>query len=1099
MEGIRTAIELQDHFSGVLMNIINTVNLSVSAMEQMQAVMSGPVDTAAIQEMREQLDDASLAAQELNAAMQSVEFSGTVHVPEIPEVPEPAWIPTPAVMNRMPQPNTADGFRVPVTPYMDGELQVGLPESLTVPVTPQVTEQPQIDVPEGIMVPVTPQVTEQPQIDAPENIHIDVSVGGLSEGEQQAVRLSERLGGVTRMQEAIHEIAASVYVLPEDTEKEIFGINREIGRMQAAIAFLESNPFDLNTEIAKLQVESISASLDELAGKQRQIDGYMEHAASRLLSARAEPAERPAQWQAYNGPEVFTGTGIERFQQEVQSADAMLRTLNRTQAQVAAGMGRMNGFPPEMAADMTGMQERLQAIESQIRAIGGNPLNVGTDAANAGLEQLRAQLNQAVQDQELMNQAVADMDVAAANEAYLRLSETIGGTERYLRDNVDEQGRFNREIRQGAQDADRLTGTIKRVVAAYATMQTASRVLDLSDTLASTTARLNLMNEMNGSLHTTGELQDMIWLSAERARGSYQASADAVSKLGLMAGNAFSGNEEIIAFMEQVNKQFAIAGTSAAGIDAAVLQLTQAMSSGVLRGEEYNSILEQAPNIIQSISGYIEGNADVLSSVASEMGMTAEELSGNVQGHMKDIAGEGLLSAELVKAALFQAADETNAKFENMPKTFGQIWTSFQNTALIAFQPVLERINGIGNSEGFQTFVDGAVNGLVMVADTALNVFDIMTAGAGLVADNWSWLSPVIYGVAAALAVYGGYLAMTKGMERASAVAKGIMVVAEYAYAAATGTAVAATTAQTVAQMGLNTALLACPVTWIVLAVVAFVAAIYAAVAAVNHFAGTSVSATGLIAAVFAVLGAFLINTFVMPLWNGFAMLANFFGNVFNDPVAAVKVLFYDMCLTVIGYIQKLAQAVETLLNKIPGVTVDITSGLDNFYSGLEQAQQAVKDESGWVEYVRKMDFIDYRDAANAGYSFGEGMESRLSGFDMTSFFGGGLPDAGSYEDLSRYEVPVPPGLGDIGSGVDDIAGNTGAIADSLDVTEEDLKWLRDIAEQEAVNRFTIAEIKIDQTNHNNIKNGMDLDGVVSGLTDAMLEAIDSSAEGVHV
>ena len=340
---------------------------------------------------------------------------------------------------------------------------------------------------------------------------------------------------------------------------------------------------------------------------------------------------------------------------------------------------------------------------------------------------------------------------------------------------------------------------------------------------------------------------------------------------------------------------------------------------------------------------------------------------------------------------------------------------------------------------------------------------------------------------------------MTKGMELASAAAKGIMVVAEYAYAAATGTAVAATTAQTAAQMGLNTALLACPVTWIVLAVVAFVAAIYAAVAAVNHFAGTSVSATGLIAAVFAVLGAFLINTFVMPLWNGFAMLANFFGNVFNDPVAAVKVLFYDMCLTVIGYIQKLAQAVETLLNKIPGVTVDITSGLDNFYSGLEQAQQAVKDESGWMEYVRKMDFIDYRDAANAGYSFGEGMESRLSGFDMTSFFGGGLPDAGSYEDLSRYEVPVPPGLGDIGSGVDDIAGNTGAIADSLDVTEEDLKWLRDIAEQEAVNRFTIAEIKIDQTNHNNIKNGMDLDGVVSGLTDAMLEAIDSSAEGVHV
>lgn len=1123
MEGIRTAIELQDHFSGVLMNIINAANLSVSAIEQMQAVMNGPVNTASIQGMRAQLDEAALAAQELNAAMQGIEGPGPVSFPDIPAggIPGPGGAKVPALDAAGVQPRTAVPERVtiPVVPQMTERPRVDLPEEITVPVTPQITEQPQVDIPEGLTVdvsaavtkqpqidlpeglsvPVTPQVTEQPKFDVPESVRVDVSVSGLPESEAQAAGLTERLQDISRLQEAIREIAASVYVLPEDTEKEISGINREIGRMQAAMDFLESNPFDLNTEIAKFQVESISASLDELAGKQRKIDGYMEHAASRLVVAGQGPVEIPVRWQAYEGPEVFTGTGIERFGQEVQSADAMLASLNRTQAQVAAGMAGIRGFPPDMAADMGRMQGRLQAIQGRIQAISGNPLNMGTDTANAGLEQLRAQLTQAVQEQGRMNQAVADMDVGAANEAYLRLSETIGGTERYLRDNVDGQGRFNQEIRQGAQDADRLMGTIKRAVAAYATMQTASKVLDLSDTLASTTARLNLMNEMNGSLHTTGELQDMIWLSAERARGSYQATADAVSKLGLMAGNAFSGNEEIIAFMEQVNKQFAIAGTSAAGIDAAMLQLTQAMSSGVLRGEEYNSILEQAPNIIQSITGYIEGNEAVLSSVASSMGMTAEELSGNVQGHMKDIAGEGLLSAELVKAALFQAADETNAKFENMPKTFGQIWTSFQNTALIAFQPVLERINGIGNSEGFQTFVDGAVNGLVMVADTALNVFDIMTAGAGLVADNWSWLLPVIYGVAAALAVYGGYLAMTKGMELASAAAKGIMVVAEYAYAAATGTAVAATTAQTAAQMGLNTALLACPVTWIVLAVVAFVAAIYAAVAAVNHFAGTSVSATGLIAAVFAVLGAFLINTFVMPLWNGFAMLANFFGNVFNDPVAAVKVLFYDMCLTVIGYIQKLAQAVETLLNKIPGVTVDITSGLDNFYSGLEQAQQAVKDESGWVEYVRKMDFIDYRDAANAGYSFGEGMESRLSGFDMTSFFGGGLPDAGSYEDLSRYEVPVPPGLGDIGSGVDDIAGNTGAIADSLDVTEEDLKWLRDIAEQEAVNRFTIAEIKIDQTNHNNIKNGMDLDGVVSGLTDAMLEAIDSSAEGVHV
>ena len=197
-----------------------------------------------------------------------------------------------------------------------------------------------------------------------------------------------------------------------------------------------------------------------------------------------------------------------------------------------------------------------------------------------------------------------------------------------------------------------------------------------------------------------------------------------------MAGDAFSSSEETIAFMEQVNKQFRIAGTEAAGIDAAMLQLTQAMGSGVLRGEEYNSILEQAPNIIQAIADYLEVP----------------------KGELKDMAAEGMITADIVKAAMFAAADETNAKFESMPMTFEQIWTSFENHALMAFQPVLERMNEIGNSEAFQGIVDNAITALSVVAGLALEAFDLLVAGAQLLADNWSWLSPIIYGVAGALA-----------------------------------------------------------------------------------------------------------------------------------------------------------------------------------------------------------------------------------------------------------------------------------------------------------------------------------------------------------
>jgi hypothetical protein len=340
-------------------------------------------------------------------------------------------------------------------------------------------------------------------------------------------------------------------------------------------------------------------------------------------------------------------------------------------------------------------------------------------------------------------------------------------------------------------------------------------------------------------------------------------------------------------------------------------------------------------------------------------------------------------------------------------------------------------------------------------------------------------------------------LGITKAAEIASAAGKAILIVAEYAHAAATGAAVSATTAETAAQMGLNTALLECPLTWIIVLIIAVVAAIYAAVAAINKFTGTTYSATGIIAGLFAVLGAHIINTFVVPAWNGFASLANFFGNVFNNPVAAVKVLFYDMCLTVIGYIANLASAIETLLNKIPGVTVDITSGLDNFYAGLEQAQQAVKDESGWVEYVQKMDYVDYSSAAQAGYSFGESVADSVSSMlDPSSLFNTGDIDIPTPED---YASAFTGGTSGIGDDVSDIAGNTSSIADSMDITDEELKYMRDLAEQEAINRFTTAEINIDQSGmQNTINNGMDLDGVIDGLTDAVNETVAVMAEGVH-
>lgn len=574
-----------------------------------------------------------------------------------------------------------------------------------------------------------------------------------------------------------------------------------------------------------------------------------------------------------------------------------------------------------------------------------------------------------------------------------------------------EERRLNQAISAGNDGMDSMLDKAKNIATTIGVGTGIKKLIALSDQMTSTNARLALLVTDNGSV---SELEQKIMASAQRSRAAYLDTAAAVASMGANAGNAFDHDmDQVIAFMEQVNKQFVIGGATAQGQSAAMLQLTQAMAAGALRGEELNSILENAPGIARAIEQYM----------------------GIAEGSIKEYAAEGKVTAQVVKNALFSVADETNAKFESMPMTWAQVWTMMSNIALQALEPVLTFINWLAN--------------------------------------NIEIIGPLVLGVAAALAVY---LIATKGVAAATKVWTAVVNLLSIGFGVLTGN----TAAASAAVFTFNSALLASPITWIIMCVLIVIGLIYAAVAAINHFKGTSVSATGIIAGVFAVLGAHILNSTVIPIQNGFAMVANFLGNVFNNPVAAIKVLFYDMALTVIGYISNMAHAIENVINKIPGVTVDITSGLDSFYAGLEQAQQAVKDESGWVEYVQKMDFIDYGDAAKAGYNFGAGVENKIGGmFNMGD--GGGF-------DMSSM-------MGDVGS----IAGDTGSIADSLSVTDEEMEYLRDIAERDAINRFTTAEVKIDMTGMTNkIDGSADIDGIITELTDGFTEALVTAAEGVH-
>lgn len=788
-----------------------------------------------------------------------------------------------------------------------------------------------------------------------------------------------------------------------------------------------------------------------------------------------EPVEIPITWNT-DGVDVFTGTGVERFQQEVQSANDMLNTLNTTQARISQTAQGMDILPDAAVQDMNTMQQRLSAIQQRIQQIENNPVNVGADNANAELEQLRMQLNQAIQEQNSLNQAMQNMDVSAANDAYLRLSQTVGNTERYIRDNVDEQGRFNQEISAGTQQANELTNTIKRAVAAYVSIQTVGKALNISDELVQTTSRLNMMND---GVQTTAELVNMVYAAAQDARGSFSQMADVVARFGNNAKDAFSSSEEVVAFADLIQKQMTIAGASTQEAANAELQLSQALGSGVLRGDELNSIFEQAPNLIQNIADYLDVPI----------------------GKIREMAADGELSADVVKAAIFSAADDINSKFNEMPMTWGQMWQSMQNTALIAFQPVLQRLNDLANSEAFQTFIQGAIEAMATLANILLNVFDLAVSIGTFIGDNWSIIAPIVYGIVAALTAYIAISAIVAAIN-------GVMAIAEGVKAAAQMMATGATFAETAAQQGLNAALMACPLTWIIMLILALIVVIFAVCNAIAKMTGIANSGFGVITGGVNVVIQFFKNlgltvaNIALGIGNAIAALASNMMTAFHNAICSVQSWFYNLLSTALSVIEGICSA----LNKLPFVEFDysgISSAADDYAAkaseaaGNKEDYQSISDafNEGFTTFDAFQDGWA-SDAFNAGAAWGDGIADKVSNFSLSDVFGQtDIPNVGDYTSGFNDAI-ANSGVGDSIGNIDD---NTGKIKDSLEVSEEDLKYLRDIAEQEAINRFTTAEINVDMSGmQNTVNSGDDIDGFMTKLTDSVNEAVDNMTEGVH-
>ena len=674
--------------------------------------------------------------------------------------------------------------------------------------------------------------------------------------------------------------------------------------------------------------------------------------------------------------------------------------------------------------------------------------------------------------QQASGRAVDTAAIREAREEWAKAGTAFDAIEENIRNANNEQQKFNNSIRGGNNSANGLLSTIKKIAVAAGGIVGINKVQNISDKLASTKARLNLLVDDGGSVEA---LEQKIMASAQRSRSVYFDTASAVAKLGLNAGNAFGGNmDQVIAFMEQVNKQFVIGGATAQEQSYAMIQLTQAMAAGALRGEELNSILDGAPGIARAIEKYM----------------------GIAEGSIKTVAQEGKVTAEVVKNAMFAMADETNAKFDSMPKTWAQIWAGMKNQALSMFAPILTKINQIANSSKFQQVTTALINGLAGVANIASSVLDILISIASVIVDNWSWIQPIIMGIVAAMLIYNGVMLVGNTIMAVQAAVKAIHTAMTTAWSVATFTA-------TVAQQGLNAALLACPLTWIILLIIAVIAAIYAACAAVAKFTGIANSGFGVICGGIMVVIAFFKNlglsvaNIALGIWNALGACASNIGTAFHNVISNVQGWFYNLLSTALTVVAGICEA----LNKLPFVEFDY-SGITNKAS--EYAAKSAEAYGNVEEYKSVADafnegmstFDTFQDgwAADAfasGAAWGDGVADKVSGmFDFSAL------DSMGADSLDAFNLGND--LDSIYGNTGDIANNTAATADALDIAEEDLAYLRDIAEREAINRFTTAEIKVEQHNENHISKDADLDGIMDAWANDFAEKLEVSEEGVH-
>lgn len=882
-----------------------------------------------------------------------------------------------------------------------------------------------------------------------------------------------------------------------------------ISSVNLAVVAMDDMNAAMSSDIDTTTIQAARNEIIQASAAAIQLNEALDNLSSQVHSPSVEAPD--FSWHN-NSPEVFTNTGTERFQQEMQSANLMMQQLSNTQNVIARQALNTNILPPDAFQDLTALATRIDGIQTRIRQIESNPVNIGTDIANTELERLRGMLHQALTAQEALNNAMQGMDAGAINESYLHLSQTVSSTERYIRDNVDEQGRFNRTVQE-------LHGPITTAQAGFQGWQKAIIVANQGINLVRSTLGRIGVTDMSGAFDRIDTMKRFQKTITTMTGDADQANAALAQLKNTTVGTAYG-----LDVAAKSTQGFLTRGMS---LGTAANQVRIWMDAVSFYGKGTN---EQLENVIDAVGKiYSKGTVEaaqldrLFDAGIGAAEMYAQAVGRSVSEVKDDLTNRKISSAEFLETvtkamdtgvsanAAKNAGDSWAVTFANMRAAITRGWVS-----------VIESVDNALASQGlpssmemvtmFGQKMESALNtvgdAMMLVVGIAVKIGDVLGNAGTFISDNWSLISPVIYGVVTALALYAAFMGVVKVLEMVSTGIKMALVLAEYAHAAATGTAVAATTAQTAAQMGLNTALLSCPLTWIILLIIALIAVVIAVANHIAHMGNTAKTTFGVIAGSVNVVIQFFKNlglevaNIALGMWEALGTLCDNMQTAFYNAISSVKSWWYELLSTALTVIENICAA----LNKLPFVEFD--------YSGIgaaadDYAAKSLEAANNKRDYVSVSDAFDrgmntfdtfqkgwVQEAYEAGASWGDGIVDKLKNTFMPEVdFFSGMDHEPNYSGLLNDANGL---AGQTADHTGDAAKNAKRAADSVAITHEDLKYLHDIAEREIINRFTTAEITVHQTNHNAINDSMDLDGVTEHLRTTIEEQMAASAEGAH-